>query len=173
MHRIGIVILILCTCFVPAAWGQKINCPTQFNWSEFHTVDMARWNPCEKVLNVNNVGNLQLLWSYTAGYTVVSSPAVVNGVVFIGSTDGNVYALNAGTGALLWSYTTAYYVVSSPALANGVVYIGSHDGNLYALKASTGTLLWSYRTEGHIDAAPAVANGVVYVGDWNHAFGLK
>ena len=35
-----------------------------------------------------------------------SSPAVANGVVYVGSDDGNVYALNAATGAELWSYTT-------------------------------------------------------------------
>ena len=45
---------------------------------------MERWNPCEKVLNVHNVGNLQQLWSYNAG-KVESSPAVANGVVYIGS----------------------------------------------------------------------------------------
>ena len=55
---------------------------------------------------------------------VYSSPAVANGVVYVGSDD-NVYALNARTGALLWSYTTGEYVVSSPAVANGVVYVGS------------------------------------------------
>ena len=60
-----------------------------------------------------------------------SSPAVANGVVYVGSTDNNIYALNAGTGALLWKYTTGA-VQSSPAVANGVVYVGSTDGNVYA-----------------------------------------
>ena len=47
------------------------------------------------------------LWSYTTGVAINSSPAVVNGVVYIGSEDGTVYALNASTGAKLWSYATA------------------------------------------------------------------
>ena len=62
-----------------------------------------------------------------------SSPAVANGVVYVGSLDNNVYALNASTGAKLWSYTTGgpiYY--SSPAVANGMVYVGSLDGKVYA-----------------------------------------
>ena len=46
------------------------------------------------------------LWSYTTGELVDSSPAVANGVVYVGSYDHNVYALNASTGALLWSYAT-------------------------------------------------------------------
>ena len=52
-------------------------------------------------------------------------PAVANGVVYFGSKDNNLYALNAGTGLLLWKYTTGGEVFSSPAVANGVVYFGS------------------------------------------------
>jgi len=180
MKRIGILAFILCACFVSVAWGQKITCPASVDWTEFHMIDMMRWNPCEKVLTVNNVGNLGLLWSYTTNSVVRSSPAVINGVVYIGSYDGNVYALNAETGAKLWSYATGnLYLDSSPAVANGVVYVSS--GNVYALNASTGALLWSYTTGGgssstgallwsyttgglYLDSSPAVANGVVYVG---------
>ena len=50
---------------------------------------------------------------------------MANGVVYVGSDDHNVYALNASTGAKLWSFTTGDYVDSSPAVANGVVYVGS------------------------------------------------
>ena len=67
------------------------------------------------------------LWTYTTGYWVFSSPAVANGVVYVGSGDDNVYALNAKTGAKLWSYATSFLVGSSPAVANGVVYVGSYD----------------------------------------------
>ena len=71
------------------------------------------------------------LWSF-ATYAD-SSPAVANGVVYIGSSQGNnVYALNAATGAKLWSFATGNKVRSSPAVANGLVYVGSADGNLYA-----------------------------------------
>src|ERR1019366_7493367 len=72
-----------------------------------------------------------LLWSYgTGGWA--ATPAVANGVVYVGSFDKNLYALNAGTGALLWNYTTGSYIQDSPAVANGVVYIGSYDGTIYA-----------------------------------------
>ena len=100
------MVLILCACFVSVAWGQQPAGKCSNNWSEFHRPNMQRWNPCEKVLNVNNVGNLGLKWSYTTGSEVYSSPAVANGVVYVGSDDNNVYALNASTGAKLWSYAT-------------------------------------------------------------------
>ena len=65
-------------------------------------------------------------------------------MVYVGSWDHNVYALNASTGALLWSFVTGNLVGSSPAVADGVVYFGSYDNNVYALNARTGAKLWSY-----------------------------
>jgi outer membrane protein assembly factor BamB len=57
---------------------------------------------------------------------------VANGVVYVGSYHGTVYALNSKTGALLWSYAVGNIVQSSPAVANGMVYVGSYDGKIYA-----------------------------------------
>jgi outer membrane protein assembly factor BamB len=66
------------------------------------------------------------------GRSVNSSPDVVNGVVYVGSSDSKLYALDAISGTLKWSYTTGGSIDSSPAVANGVVYAGSHDDSLYA-----------------------------------------
>jgi outer membrane protein assembly factor BamB len=71
--------------------------------------------------------------------SLYSSPAVANGVVYVGSEDNNVYALNAKTGAKLWSYSTGSFVESSPAVANGVVYVGSDDGKVYAFGLKQGS----------------------------------
>ena len=131
MKPISVAFLVLCVCFVSSAWGQS-PCKSPSAWSEFHRQNMQRWNPCEKVLNINNVGSLQLKWSYTTGGRVRSLPAVKYGVVYVGSWDSNVYALNASNGAKLWSYATGSAVDSTPGVANGVVYVGSWDGNLYA-----------------------------------------
>src|SRR6266516_4182341 len=68
----------------------------------------------------------------------VSSPAVVNGMVYIGSEDRNVYAFDAETGKLQWKAPTGDLIHSSPAVANGMVYIGSTDSKLYAFDAMTG-----------------------------------
>jgi outer membrane protein assembly factor BamB len=146
--------------------------PSPADWTEFHRDNMQRWNPYETVLGVNSVGSLQVKWknpigTYTSNFE--SSPAVVNGVVYFGSDDGNVYALNASTGAKLWSdATTGSPVRSSPAVANGVVYIASGGAMLippsvYALNANTGTLRWSYLTAQNVVSSPAVVSGVVYI----------
>jgi outer membrane protein assembly factor BamB len=85
-------------------------------------------------------------------------------VVYIGSEDDKVYAVNASTGAVKWSYTTGVPIGSSPAVANGVIYIGSYDDNLYALDTGSGAVLWTATTGNFVESSPAVANGFVYVG---------
>ena len=142
------------------------------DWTEFHRDNMQRWNLNETVLGVNNVGSLQLKWKSPVSpgsLGVSSSPAVVNGVVYIGSTDNNVYALNAGTGAKLWNYATGGFVFPSPAVSNGLVYFGSYDSNDYAVNASTGATVWISTPNGgdgeFVICSPTVVNGVMYVGD--------
>jgi len=102
----------------------------------------------------------------------LSSPVVVNGLVYFGSGDGNVYALDSVTGSLRWKYQTGDVVHGSPAYADGVVFVGSWDSYFYALDASTGALRWRFHggedptihNQVGFQSSPAVVGGVVYVG---------
>ena len=101
-----------------------------------------------------------------------SSPVIAQGMVFFGSGDGNLYALDAATGALRWKFATGDVVHSSPAYDSGTLYFGSWDSYLYAVDAATGQKKWQFKTgeDGLIhnqvgfQGSPAVVNGVVYVG---------
>ena len=115
----------------------------------------------------NSTGST-LLWRFQTGNQVWSSPAVVGDVVYVGSSDGRLYALNASSGTDLWYYTTGSEVRSSPAVAGGIVYVGSMDYHLYALNASTGALVWTYTTGNAVDSSPLIANAVVYFGSLDH-----
>lgn len=92
---------------------------------------------------------------------------LVNGIVYFGSEDNKLYALDAQTGELKWSYKTGGAIVSTPAVANGLVYFGSWDKRLYALDAVAGRLKWSYETGDCINSSPMVANGTVFFGSWD------
>ena len=135
------------------------------NWAMFRYGPQHNgFNPYENVLSPSNVDELNLAWSYTTDGLIFSSPAVANGLVFVGSlasAGGKLYALNAQTGAKRWDYTMEGGIDTSPAVANGLVYVG--DDKLYALDATTGAFKWSYDLGGGISSSPAVANGVVYV----------
>src|SRR5579859_1137499 len=127
-------------------------------------------------------------WKFHTNGYVISSPAVANGMVYVGSSDGNLYALEQETGTQKWKFKTDARVVSSPAVENGTVYFGSYDGKFYAVDAASGQLKWKFATAGerrfagkHLHGAlpegetmpdpfdcylssPAVCGGAVYFG---------
>jgi outer membrane protein assembly factor BamB len=81
-------------------------------------------------------------WVFATGGKVASSPAVVDGKVYIGSEDHKWYCLDAYTGSKIWDFTTNYKVGASAAVVDGRVYTGADDGNIYCLDANTGTKIW-------------------------------
>ena len=109
-----------------------------------------------------------LLWRFATEYYVWSSPVVSNGIVYVGSMDKNLYAIDAVTGKDKWRFATGGTVHSSPAVSNGIVYVGSYDKNLYAIDAMTGTEKWRFAMGGAVVSSPAVSNGVVYFVSKDH-----
>jgi outer membrane protein assembly factor BamB len=121
----------------------------------------------------------QPLWQGQGGTEsfLVSSPAVIGGVVYVGSVDGRLYAFDAaGCGkkrcAPLWTADVGGDLIdSSPAVAGGVVYVASFDGRLAAFDAggcgaATCGPLWTADLGGTVDvASPAVAGGRVFIGN--------
>lgn len=102
------------------------------------------------------------LWNPFSTGDHVTSPVVVNGVIYVGSGDGNVYAVDAADGSHQWSFGTGG-TVWAPAVDAGTVYVGSRGGHVHALDASDGTEQWRWPfPKGGASAAPTVANGVVY-----------
>ena len=87
-------------------------------------------------------------WKFHTAGQVNSSPAVVGGAVFVGSTDGNLYAVDRESGTLKWKFDAKSRVVSSPAVAKGLVYFAAYDGNFYAVDAGSGQLKWKFKTQG-------------------------
>ena len=136
------------------------------DWPTFHsTGDRAGVNAEETTIGPGNASKLTRAWSYATGGEVSSSPVVAGGVVYVGSADKKLYALDAATGARIWSYATAGAVYSSPAVSGGVVYVGSDDKKIYAINTADGTLRWSYLTGGKLATAAAlVADGLVVMG---------
>jgi outer membrane protein assembly factor BamB len=102
--------------------------------------------------------------------TFYSTPAVVYGRVFLGNTDGRVYAYDASSGRLDWAVQTGAYVYSSPSVTNApglgpTVYVGSYDGNFYALNAQSGGIVWKFSAGGRISGSPTIVGRYVYFAD--------
>jgi outer membrane protein assembly factor BamB len=78
---------------------------------------------------------------------------IAEGHVFIGSDDGNVYALDLRTGAKVWAFAPPHAADEEPGAFGapplylaGTIYIGCTDRNLYALDSHSGQLKWAYQT---------------------------
>jgi len=147
--------------------AKSVNITDSNSWPMFHN-DLAHSGYSKSTGPLTN----QTLWKYQTGSSIESSPAVVDGVVYIGSEDQNFYALRASDGAQIWHFATGGYIDSSPVVVGDVVYFGSRDGYVYALNVTDGFQIWSFRARhgnwgSYYYSTPAVANGVIYVGSYD------
>lgn len=173
------------TVAAPMSAASRAVTPAHFDWHQFR-LDQAHtgFNRFEHVLDVSNVPSLSNAWQAQLGDIVFSSsPAVVAGVLYIGSTDGTLWAYPAdGCGAdlcetPLWQSVSLAQIIDSPTVADGIVYIGSqtsfdsNDGLLSAFDAAgcgaaVCAPLWQGMAgkESILESSPAVGGGFVYVG---------
>ncbi len=137
------------------------------NWS------MWRSDPEHSSAAPTGPSNLSLAWKFPTNGSVISSPTVVDGIVYAGSQDKNIYAIGAWSGELLWKFATGGAVESTPAVVDKKLYTGGDDGFVYCLNANTGALLWKTFVNGNLPftyntivmkSSPAVTGGKVYIG---------
>jgi outer membrane protein assembly factor BamB len=102
--------------------------------------------------------------------TFYSTCAVVYGRVFLGNTDGRIYAYDAQSGKLDWAVQTGAYVYASPAVTDApglgpTIYLGSYDGTFYALNARSGRISWRFNAGGRISGSATILGHTVYFAD--------
>ncbi|MGK7395012.1 MAG: outer membrane protein assembly factor BamB family protein [Candidatus Cyclobacteriaceae bacterium M3_2C_046] len=102
----------------------------------------------------------------------LSSPVIKDDLVYFGSGDGYLYALDASSGREIWKFKTGEIIHSSPALAYDRVYLGGWDSYLYCLDAQTGDQYWRLQTgvdtvlhnQVGFQGSPALYDSTVYIG---------
>ncbi len=111
-------------------------------------------------------------WSYRTRRGVISSPYVdtKEGICYIGSTDGFMYALDASNGYNSWRFRTNGPIISSPVESKGLLYFSSADGFVYAINAQSAREKWKFQTEKPVVASPLVHKDLVYIGGTDHYF---
>lgn len=115
-------------------------------------------------------------WTFATQGAVRSSPAILDGVVYVGSSDGFLYALDLRTGRMRWRYAAGSAVTASPAVAAGRVYGNTYDGRAFALRAADGRtvwtrslgpaapLAWGHESGDDYASSPAIVGTRLYVG---------
>jgi len=114
-------------------------------------VPLTTWNP-----------KLEVIWKIKEKSPFYSSPAVVSGIVYSGTGDGRILAINQQNGNLVWEYHASGPIYSSPAVAGKLLYIGLQDGAMLAISKDEGDLLWTFQAKGAIFSSPLVRNGYLY-----------
>jgi len=126
-------------------------------------------------LDRNNVDQLALKWvfAYPGALRARSQPLVHDGVIFVGSQSGDIYALDLESGCAHWTYSAGAEVRSSlslglvPGRDDPVLYMGDFSATVHAIDASDGSLVWRASVGVHPDAtitgSPKLHEGSLYV----------
>jgi polyvinyl alcohol dehydrogenase (cytochrome) len=153
--KLGTAVAGLLGCLAPA---KATTTTTTVDWPQpgmnaAHT----GYNASETTISAANVATLKQKWSFTTQGEIFAQPILIAKRLYVLSTDGNLYALNATTGKMEWSYTVdsngapgnwgmvadSLHVYTNCQIDYDDTLGGGHAG-LCALKAGTGALDWSY-----------------------------
>ena len=102
---------------------------------------------------------LTLQWKFEAGEMIVSTAAIVDGRVYVGSLNGQLFCLNLQDGKPIWSYRSitdpdpkafAPGFKASPTVTADSIYIGDEDGVLHAIDRATGKQRWTAKSGAEI-----------------------
>ena len=97
---------------------------------------------------------LKRLWTFSVergGFE--STAAIADGTVFVGCTDGKLYAVDLADGRKRWEFTTELGFAASAAVRAGQVYIGDYDGRFYSIDARSGKANWHVDTDAEINSS--------------------
>ncbi|MBL8793347.1 MAG: PQQ-binding-like beta-propeller repeat protein [Planctomycetia bacterium] len=106
---------------------------------------------------------LETLWTFETKDAVEAAAAIVNGVVYVGSYDEHLYALDLATGKEKWKFK-AGPIKAAVGVRAGLVYVGNIDGDFFCVAADTGKEKWRYKTEGEISSGANFAGDNVLFG---------
>jgi polyvinyl alcohol dehydrogenase (cytochrome) len=156
-------------------WGQNVERPFAY--------------PCPTELSPETAKDLKQIWFFNSKDTVTATPAVVDGIAYVGDWSANFYAIDLKTGKPRWTYKAKVHgqvyagqIVSSAAVADvkgeRTVFFGGGK-TLYALRADDGELRWKHEVgragddddPSEIESSPVVADGLVIFGTDVHNSG--
>jgi outer membrane protein assembly factor BamB len=113
---------------------------------------------------------LEVLWKFTTKDSIEGAAAIVDGVVYIGSFDEYLYALDLASGQEKGKYK-AGPIKAPPAVRNGMVYVGNADGMFHCVevaKNEKGQLIgrkrWTFEAEGEITSGANFAGDLILFG---------
>jgi outer membrane protein assembly factor BamB len=113
---------------------------------------LFRGNPTQTGVSSEKLPDqLEVLWKFEAKDAIEGSAAIAKGVVFVGSMDKHLYAIDLASGKEKWKYKADFFK-AHVGYHDGAVYIGDLDGIFHCVDAEKGTKRWTFKTEGEIQS---------------------
>ncbi len=128
-------------------------------------------------VDLSDINNERSFWDSRVSALVAGGPIAGMNKLFLGTENGEVFALDAETGELIWQAKIKGEVITSPAIDLGILVVNSASGTLKAFDANTGDELW--KVEQDVPAltlrgisTPVIASGGVIVGSGKGEVGV-
>jgi len=117
-------------------------------------------------------------WTFKTGGPIFSSPVVDESVVYIGSLDSLLYAIDISTGEEIWKFHTNGQIRSNVYTDGNQLYLNGGDGSLYSLNKRNGEIIWKFNTRGerkydfadYFHSTPILVNGTLFFGSGDGIF---
>lgn len=191
------ILLLICLILSQIAYSQKFGELAQTppmgwnNWNYFATrideqavIGIANdtiYTNREGVLVAMELATGKQLWAGKEKVGgIISSPAIADGKLVTGTSDGHVCAFSARDGSLLWSAQTGETlsstqpyerggkeVNSSPAIFGKSVYVGAGDGKIHVFSLADGKDLGSYCIGVPVLSSPFISDSALYIGAYD------
>lgn len=113
---------------------------------------------------IKTISTVEPLWVFECEDEIRGTPTYHDGMIYVGTYDNNLYALDAETGGFIWKYPTDGGIVSKPAVYENNIYFGSEDNRLHVISTHSGQVVWTYFADGPIRSSPTISDRHVFFG---------
>jgi outer membrane protein assembly factor BamB/tRNA A-37 threonylcarbamoyl transferase component Bud32 len=107
-------------------------------------------------------GNVK--WRFKAKRALTSSPIYANGIIYVGSVDTLLYALDAKSGYIIWRFRMSKASISTPFINDNFIFTGSVDSHIYCIDLHSAKEIWNFATDNQVTSSPITYQDSVYCG---------
>ncbi len=131
------------------------------------------WLKCLQTTGTGDVTKTALVWSYALAKHVMATPALGNGLVFLGDCGRRIHCVDAATGQAVWTHDAGGEIWASPLLADGKVYFATRRGQALVFAADREKkLLHQVALGDPVSATPVATNGTIYFATMRNLFAV-
>lgn len=132
------------------------------------------WLQCIDAAGSNDISEKRLVWSYPVNRHCCATPAIYDGMVFVGDCGHQFHCVDAETGKPYWTHGVKGDVWGSALVADGRVYVGTRQGDLWTFRASKQKkVLATVNLGDPISSTPVAANGTLYIATLTRLYALR